>query len=270
MHLPKTYGLVLSPDMLNSGVKKFIDKLPIIRPALSTSTNAEAEIAFKIFRVLCSAKTQQARSNVIGKKVIVAKDLIPRPIKRTIKQEEGLDGCMPSKRPVVSGIEDLLSSDFSERWLEQEAVVATSENTLLVARNSGPGSDSAKEDLVLDSNNNTSFVASVLALDGADAPLVAGTMALMTAIDLGQEAASIVAPKTDLEVPNTGDIDSTRTEKGEAKSVTVESSDVGTEPKEERKKSTTETVTIDDDSEAWQELVSDFFVLCVCVCAVHC
>jgi hypothetical protein len=107
-HLPKTYDLVLSPDMLERGVKKFIDELPSIRLALSTSND---EITFKIFTVLFSATTRQARSNVNGKKAAVAKDMISRPIKRTIKQEEGLDGCMPSKRPFVSGTDDLLSSE---------------------------------------------------------------------------------------------------------------------------------------------------------------
>jgi hypothetical protein len=67
---------------------------------------------------------------------------------------------------------------------------------------------------------------------------------------------------------NTGDLDSREIDKGEAKSVTVESSDVGTEPKEEGDKSTPEPITIDDDSESEPEpeLVSDFLSgVCACV-----
>jgi hypothetical protein len=48
-----------------------------------------------------------------------------------------------------------------------------------------------------------------------------------------------------------------------------ENSDVRTEPKEEKEQPTPEIITLDDDSESGPELVSDFFVLCVCVRAVH-
>jgi hypothetical protein len=75
--LPSTYGILLSSDMLKCGLKTFFRELQNIRNVLSTTSSGtaticEVDIAFKIFTLLCSAKTHQARRSVRGKKDTVA------------------------------------------------------------------------------------------------------------------------------------------------------------------------------------------------------